>query len=146
TTKVDADGHCTGDQCSDITVSFKQKDPPAFKENETLIKGVYETGVRGRLSVKLSKNGKALKGVPVSEKIVNKVFKNGQEQKQGTTRQAETPTKTDSAGKVNDDVGLQLATAKPASEALVQAVKTDQTTNGFVMEQTQTITFPGPNG
>jgi RHS repeat-associated protein len=143
--KADADGHCAGDECKDITVAVKVTTSPAFRINEKQADGTYETGVRGQLTITLSQNGKPMANVPVQEKITAKVTKNGSEKKWNPVIEPK-PIPTNAAGQVKDDVGLQLPTAQPASKALSDAIKTDQETNSFTFQSTQTLTFPGSNG
>ncbi|HLJ29060.1 MAG TPA: hypothetical protein VKY85_20285 [Candidatus Angelobacter sp.] len=76
TSKADTDGHCEGDQCTDITVTVQVTSQPAFRTNEKQSNGTYETGVRGQLTITLTKDGKPMANVPVSEKISSKTTKN----------------------------------------------------------------------
>jgi RHS repeat-associated protein len=144
-TRLDADGHCAGDQCSDIAVNISVTSKPEFRTNEKQPDSTYKTGVHGQLTITLTENGKPMTNVPITEKVEFKVSKNGSEPTWNPVT-AKKPVPTNAAGKVKDDVYLQLPTKQPASKDLVAAVKTDQTTNAYTMQQTQTITFPGPNG
>ena len=143
TTFGDLDGHCGEDPCKDINVTVKVTSTPKFRTNEPQRDGTYETGVRGQLTITLSKDGQPIANVPVSEKITSTTTKNGVPVE---TNPKNGNGSTDAAGTVKDDISLQLNTQKPASQDLVNAVKTDQTTNDFTQKSTQTLTFPGPNG
>src|SRR5205807_8131745 len=54
TTKYDADGHCPGDDCSNVKVSVSVTTDPTFKANVPEKNGTYRTGVRGQLTIKLT--------------------------------------------------------------------------------------------
>jgi RHS repeat-associated protein len=144
TTKADANGHCMGDECSNVQDTVKVTDNPAFRTNEQ-DGSVYRTGVRGQLTISLTQNGKPMANTPVSEKVTENTTRNGQPVKVNLVT-AKKPVPTDANGQVQDDFSLQLKTAKPASQNLSNAVKADQTTNTYTERQTQTLTFPGPNG
>ncbi|HEY7402532.1 MAG TPA: RHS repeat-associated core domain-containing protein [Candidatus Angelobacter sp.] len=145
TTKVDADGHCAGDGCSDMSVNVQVTSKPAFRINEGPVDGKYETGIHGQLTITIKQNGKEVANVPVSEKITAHSTRNGEPSK-GNIVVQKNPQPTDAGGKVSDDVSMQLGTKKPSSPALADAVKKDQMDNGYVVTSTQTVTFPGPNG
>ena len=149
TTRVDADGHCADDKCSGITVTVRRTSEPAHKTNQKLslskTKTVYKTGVSGQVTITLTKDGKPLAGVPVKETVTATTTKNGTVVSRDPGANPEA-VKTDAKGQVPDKVSLQLTTQQPVSQALSDAVKTDQATNTFTMNATQTLTFPGPNG
>lgn len=146
TTKFDTNGHCVGDDCSNMTVTVAVTSSPAFRTNEKQDNGKFATGVRGQLTITVKQNGKPAAHVPVKESVAIKVTKNGAPAKKGTPDIAKAAVPTNAAGQVKDDVGLQLKTAQPAPQALSDAVRNDQTSNAFTMESTQTLTFPGSNG
>lgn len=146
TSKIDTDGHCAGDNCSDITVNIKVTSDPAFRENEEQLPDkTFQTGVRGQMTVTFKQNGKPMKNVPVKEAVKAKTTKNGVVVSKNPGANPN-PVRTDAAGQIKDDVGLQLTTNKPVSQATADAIRSDQTTNAFTMQATQTLTFPGANG
>ena len=143
--KADPDGHCVGDECSGITVTIKKTDDPAFRTNEKQTDRTYETGVRGQATITLTKNGKPMAGVPVKEKIVQSTTVNGKKVQDNSVT-ARDPVPTNSAGQIGDNIGRQLHTLTPASDALAAGVKNDLTTKATTVQQQQTLTFPGENG
>jgi RHS repeat-associated protein len=144
TTRVDAEGHCADDKCAGIIVTIKVTSEPAHKTNEE-VEGVYKTGVSGQATITLTKDGKPLAGVSVKETVTATTTKNGNvvSKDPGANPNA---VKTDAKGQVPDKISLQLTTKKPVTQAVSNAVQTDQATNTFTMQATQTLTFPGPNG
>ena len=145
TTKVDGDGHCTGDNCKDVTVTVKTTTEAAFKANLPQKNGTYKTGVRGQLTIKVEYKGHPVRGLPLHEDVAAKTTRNGAP---ATNVNPIKPTDavTNADGKVGDKIALQLTTKTPVTPNVAAGVNEEQTNNGYVHQQTQTLSFPGPNG
>ena len=80
--KADIDGHCSGDDCSKVTVQAEVSQKPRVVQNQpvTLPNGqtVKVTKVEGKIEFTVKKNGQAVAGAKVTETNQNSDTRNGQ--------------------------------------------------------------------
>jgi RHS repeat-associated protein len=145
TTRLDQDGHCAGDGCKDMSLTVTVASQPSFKANDPQKSGTYKTGVSGYLKIEADYKGSPVSNLPMHEDVTTKTTKNGVP---ATNVKEVVPSDgvTNAKGQVPDKVGMELTTKTPASPQAVAGVAADQANNGYEMTQTQTLTFPGPNG
>jgi len=143
---IDADGHCSGDDCGKVTVTATPEKQPAPVHETTLTDkdGNQHTGTgpTANLHMTVSVNGTPTDGVHVTE-----------------TNQATmtTPTLTTTGrpvidgtvdskngGKYADVVGPEIPSSKMSSAAAANAYNTTPVT--LVDKQTQTLQIPGQGG
>jgi RHS repeat-associated protein len=140
TTKYDADGHCPGDDCSNVKVEVKVLEQPKIVQGETQEDGSVKTGVRAKVQDTITVNGKPLDHGKVDETNVNKVTLNGQAK---NLNNEQGPNETNNAGQVNDTVGLLAPAGTPQEDApLINILQTGAVT--YTNENT--ITFTTPSG
>ena len=141
TVKLDADGHCEGDDCQNITVKVAVTQQPTgiatFKSGKTDI-----ATVTGDLTYTLNYNNKPLTNTVVHEDVKNSTTVDGQKVNAPARTHDDT---TNNAGEVGDSSSIGHEADHPAgtggnaaSDALTQTVVTKNTT--------QTLTFNAPDG
>ena len=143
TSKVDADGHCQGEGCKNVTVESVKDQDPSAKKNVSIqtndgAKNV--TGVSGQLVDTVKVDGKAAAGVKVTEQNTQTVVVNGKQQPD--PQKAQGADKTDSKGQVNDKVGAwhSAGSTDQANDAIINQFNSSAVT--FTDTQTMTLTFP----
>jgi len=146
TTLGDPDGHCPPQDsstttCSQVKVQVEKKEEPKTVTNTPVKRGQLASGVRGRLGLTITDNGKPASGVKVTESNKVSLSENG---KKVPTILVEGKYTTGSDGKVDDLVGILAPTNGTTKENA--AIAKDLTTNTYVEKDKQTLTLQMPDG
>lgn len=141
TSRIDADGHCAGDDCKQVKVEAKVSDQPVVKAGSK--SGNDDTtSVVGHVEYTFTYKDKPLAGVDLHEEVELKASIDGKPQ---TPENIKQDAPTNAEGKVSDVVGGVWAAPNPNDKPSNQAslmVESFVVTN----DQTQTITFNSPKG
>jgi hypothetical protein len=141
TTRLDADGHCTGNDCNKITVSAKVEKQAEIKDGPRG-GGKDSATVGGEITYTLKYDNKPLENTAVHEDVKTTTYMNGEK----TPAPVETGTAiTNKQGQMTDETATRATVSNPsnagpnkASQALSQNVITKNVT--------QTLSFESPNG
>jgi Tfp pilus assembly protein PilW len=140
TTRVDADGHCAGDDCNKITVTAEKVGEPTMTPRASG-PGTNSAEVAGQIRYTLNYDGKPLTNTQVHERITARTTRNGSRVpatlKTGTAN-------TKKTGQVLDKVSI--GASGPAQPPLNNSAAHELTTNVFTEKQTQVMTFQSPSG
>ena len=141
TVKVDADGHCVGDDCQNVTVQVAVTQQPTGIATFTSAKTDSAT-VSGDLTYTFKYNDKPLSNTPVHEDLKNSLTVNGQKVDAQTNTHDD---KTNNAGQVGDSSSIGVAKDHPANTS-GNAASDDLTQNVVTKNTTQTLSFNAPDG
>jgi len=141
TVKVDADGHCEGDDCQNITVQVAVTQQPTGIATFTSAKTDSAT-VSGDLTYTFKYNDKPLSNTAVHEDVKNSLTVNGQKVDAQTNTHDD---KTNKAGQVGDSSSIGVAKDHTANTS-GNAASDDLTQNVVTKNTTQTLTFNAPDG
>jgi RHS repeat-associated protein len=141
TVKVDADGHCEGDDCQNITVQVAVTQQPTGIATFTSAKTDSAT-VSGDLIYTFKYNDKPLSNTAVHEDVKNSLTVNGQKVDAQTNTHDD---KTNKAGQVGDSSSIGVAKDHTANTS-GNAASDDLTQNVVTKNTTQTLTFNAPDG
>jgi RHS repeat-associated protein len=141
TTRVDTDGHCTGDDCAKITVKAEViQDAEVHPEPRQ--NNVDAASVGGTVKYSFTYDGKDLKNTEVTEQVTRTVTENGV-----TKRMSDVTSTTDTAktGAIVDNTSMverqPADPANPQANAAVNALSTSA--NSKDITQVLTVTSPG---
>jgi RHS repeat-associated protein len=135
---VDADGHCSGDDCAKITVTAEvTKEPEVTSSRE----GRTSTAtVQGEVQYTVKNDGKPMADTPIHEEVSNKNFQDGK-----PVAGVPTETRDDSTNKqgvIGDQSTISISTNAPSFPGQNAAEQT-LTTGDFSKQTTQTLTIGG---
>lgn len=149
---VDADGHCSGTDCSRVKVKVRVLQKPKFTKNVPLkdihgnvVKGSNgkpvekDTGIHGTLAGTVTVNGTPAAGVKLTESNTVKTVIDGT----NTNPQVREGEGTSPNGQYHDDIGYGFATSGKADNA---NIITQLSTEKLTMTDTQTLTMTFPSG
>lgn len=139
----DSDGHCTGDDCSNVKVDVKVTQPAKIVQNERQSAGDYATGVRAKVQYTITDKGKPLSNTPVAEKNTGKRTLNGEERPNKINEQN---SSTNSQGQLNDTFGLMGHSDTPLSADDNKGFVDVLSNNNVTTTGTQTLTFQDQAG
>jgi RHS repeat-associated protein len=138
-TRMDHDGHCSGDDCKDVKVTAKVEEKPTIK-NEAVKdangKETKVTGVEGTLTYTVKVNNKPASEIKVSESNNASKTKNGQPV---ATNIIQHDAATNKDGEVGDKVGMFQKS--DGTKADTKAIKDDYKNNAWTLQRTQTLTL-----
>ena len=143
--KADKDGHCgtepgKGNPCAGVKVTAEVTQKPTMQEN-VKVGGSLMTGVSGKITFTITKDGKPQGNVPATEK--NTIVQTNAGEK-GTPQTVERAGGTQPNGNMGDTVSMMADTN--GSKSTNQAITKSMETNVYTMTDKQTMNFTLSDG
>jgi len=135
---ADPDGHCSGDDCSEITVTAEVHQQPTVRVDPPS-GGKQTATAEGEVRYQVKYDGKPMADTPIHEDVANKTSKDGQSM--GPVQTETRDAKTNAQGVVADQTSISITV--PAMPGLA---KSTLSTSVFTKETNQVLTMTSPAG